>query len=160
MTEKHATPAETKNINPSVDVKITFCTHVGWDGVLVILCLLIVAGLYGYLTYLYTSYFNNFHRGLIWVFMLKGLLCILIALYYLICWKHIASTFEGKERKLQEQETPAAISNCFEWAKARYNSLQIFGKYFLWQLYICEISESIMQMLNIFTIYTCSLPVG
>ena len=113
LTEEHATPAETEKANQSVDVKITFCTHVGWEGVLVILFMLIIAGLFGYVTYLYTSYFNNFHREFIWLFMLMGGLFVLVAVYYLIRWKHIANTFMEEERKTQEEETDEADTTFF-----------------------------------------------
>ena len=46
LTEEHAAPGETKKATQSVDVKVTFCTHVGWDGVLVMLFMLVVAGLW------------------------------------------------------------------------------------------------------------------
>ena len=47
----------------------------------------------------------------------------------------------------------------FSKAKTRYNDFQIFGKYYLFQLYTSEIFESINQINNLFTVYTCSLPV-
>lgn len=159
LTEHEATAAETTEANQSVDVKITFCTHVGCEGVLVILFMLIIAGMFGYITYQYTSYFNNFHREFVWLFMVMGLLFVLVVLYYLIRWKHTANTFMEEERKTQE-ETEEAATTFFERAKAKYNSFQIFGKNYLWQLYASEMYESIIQTINIFTVYTCSLPVG
>ena len=97
LTEEHAAPAETEKASQSVDVKVTFCTHVGWDGVLLMLFMLIVAGLFGYATYQYTSYFNNFHRESVWLFMLMGLLFVMVVVYYLLRWKHIANTFMEEE---------------------------------------------------------------
>eukprot|EP00944_MAST-04C_sp_MAST-4C-sp1_P001012 g1012.t1 len=160
LTEEHATPTETEKASQSVDVKVTFCTHVGWDGVLLMLFKLIVAGLFGYATYEYTSYFNNFHREFVWLFMMMGLLYVMVVVYYLLRWKHIANTFMEEERKTQEQETEEAATTFFERVKAIYNSFQIFGKYYLWQLYTSEICESINQVINTFTVYNCSLPVG
>ena len=93
LTEEHATPTETEKANQSVNVKITFCTHVGCEGVLVILFMLIIAGLFGYVTYQYTSYFNNFHREFVWLFMVMGGLFVLVVIYHLIRWKHMANTF-------------------------------------------------------------------
>ena len=160
LREVNATPPENKKQQQLiVDVNITFCTHVGWDGVLVMVFMLIVAGLFGYTTYQYTSYFNNFHRDFVWLFMVMGGLFVLVVVYYLLRWKHIANTFMEEERKTQE-ETEEAATSCFEQSKTRYNSFQIFGKYYLWLLYTGEITESINQTINIFTVYTCSLPVG
>ena len=157
--DRYLQPAETEKATQSVDVQITFCTHVGWDGVLVILFMLIIAGLLGYVTYQYTSYFNNFHRDFVWLFMMMGLLFVLVVLYYLIRWKHIANTFMEEERETQEEEPEEAATTFFERAKNRYNSFQIVGKNYLWQLYASEMYESIIQTINIFTVYTCSLPV-
>ena len=53
------TPPEKKMI---VNVNITFCTHVGWDGVLVMLFSLGIAGLFVYITFLYTKKFQAWHR--------------------------------------------------------------------------------------------------
>ena len=98
MTEEHAAPAKTEKATQSVDVKVTFCTHVGWDGVSLMLFMLIVAGLFAYATYEYTSYFNNFHREFVWLFMAIGLLFVMKVVYYLIRWKHIANTFMEEEK--------------------------------------------------------------
>ena len=52
------TPAEKNNKKRKkriINVKITFCTHVGWDGVLVMLFSLGIAGLFVYITFLYTK---------------------------------------------------------------------------------------------------------
>ena len=148
LTEEHAAPAKTEKATQSVDVKVTFCTHVGWDGVSVMLFMLLVAGLFAYATYEYTSYFNNFHREFVWLFMLMGVLFVMVVVYYLLRWKHIANTFMEEERKTQEQETEEAATTFFERVKAIYNSFQIFGKYYLWQLYTLEICESINQVIN------------
>ena len=48
------TPAEKNNKKRKkriINVKITFCTHVGWDGVLVMLFSLGIAGLFVYITF-------------------------------------------------------------------------------------------------------------
>ena len=59
-----------------VDVKITFCTHVGWNGVLVMLFSLGIAGLFVYITSLYTKKFQAWHRPGVWVFMVFAVLWI------------------------------------------------------------------------------------
>ena len=55
LTEYEATTAETTEANQSVDVKITFCTHVGWDGVLILLFSMCIAALFVYITFMYTT---------------------------------------------------------------------------------------------------------
>ena len=75
------TPPENNNKKRKkmiINVKITFCTHVGWDGVLVMLFSLGIAGLFVYITYLYTKSFQAWHRPGVWVFMAFALLYVLL----------------------------------------------------------------------------------
>ena len=58
--ENDALPEKSKKPEQEiVDVEITFWTHVGWDGVLVILFSLGIAGLFVYIVYLYTKSFKH-----------------------------------------------------------------------------------------------------
>ena len=57
-------------------VEITFWTHVGWDGVLVMLFSLGIAGLFIYITFLYTKKFQAWHRPGVWVFMVFAVLYV------------------------------------------------------------------------------------
>ena len=68
----------------TVDVKITFCSHVGWDGVLLMLFMLVVSGLLMYITYEYTSYFKFFDRDLVWLFIAMSALFLMVIIYYII----------------------------------------------------------------------------
>ena len=75
MIQKIETPAKTKHKRLEIEqvvVEITFCTHVGWDGVLVILFSFGIAGLFVYITSLYTKAFQAWHRPGIWVFRLPS----------------------------------------------------------------------------------------
>ena len=47
-----------------VHVNVTFCTHVGWDGTLMMLFSLGTAGLFVYITFLYSKSFQVWHRPL------------------------------------------------------------------------------------------------
>ena len=75
--ELTAPPKRSKRSDTVVRVNIKFCTHVGLQGVVVLLFMLAIAGLFGYITYQYTSYFNNFNRDFVWLFMLMGLIYFL-----------------------------------------------------------------------------------
>ena len=81
-----------KRRDTNVRVNLKFCTHVGLEGVVVLLSMLTIAGLFGYITYQYTSYFNNFHREFIWLFILMGLIYFLAVLWFIKTWKKIADT--------------------------------------------------------------------
>ena len=74
-----------------VDVNITFCTHVGWEGVLVMLFSLGIAALFVYIVYLYTKKFQAWHRPGVWVFMVFAVLYVLLVVKCLCTWKKMAT---------------------------------------------------------------------
>ena len=72
--EIELTEASQEAPEPKVDVPITFCTHVGWDGAMLLLFPLGISGLFVYITFLYTKGFQAWHRPWVWIFMvLAGL---------------------------------------------------------------------------------------
>ena len=79
LIDKIETPAKTKHEQQEkldveeLVVQITFCTHVGWDGILVMVLSLGIAGLFVYITFLYTKGFQAWHRNGVWVFMATGI---------------------------------------------------------------------------------------
>ena len=107
----------------AVEVKIKFCTHVGWDGVLTMLFMMIMAGLFVYATYLYTYKFSNFRREFVGIFMTMAALFLLLVLYYIIRWEEIVGSIMDEQEEQQK-----ILTSCFQQAKAKYNSFQIFGK--------------------------------
>ena len=141
----------------TIDVKITCCSHVGWDGVLLMLFMLVVSGLLMYITYEYTSYFNFFDRDLVWLFIAMSALFLMVIIYYIIFWRKLVKKFTKEE---EQNNTEVDTASCFEKSQTIYNEFQVFGKYYLWVLYASEISESIFQLNNVLVVYTCSLPVG
>merc|ERR1711991_696139 len=80
-----------------VDVEITFWTHVGWDGVLVMLFSLGIAGLFVYIVYLYTKKFQAWHRPGVWVFMVFAVLYVLLVVKCLWTWKKMATAFTKEQ---------------------------------------------------------------
>ena len=109
-----------------VDVKITFCTHVGWDGVLVMLFSLGIAGLFVYITFLYTKKFQAWHRPGVWVFMVFAVLYVVLVVKCLWTWKKMATAFtkEQQAEKDKEQGERTRSRSAVERAK------QAAGKYF------------------------------
>ena len=57
------------NSSDNVEATVSFCTHVGWNGVLVMCFSLVMASLFIYLLYPYTASFRNFDRDYILVFI-------------------------------------------------------------------------------------------
>lgn len=142
----------TKRKRLIVDVKITFCTHVGWDGILVLLFSLMIAALFVYITFLYTKGFFAWHRPGVWVFMVFAVLYTLLTLMYLFTWKKIAKSFSKDKTGRRNQ----SFVGQFLQFKNRFN---INGVLFLWKLYLFEFIESINQIINLTTVYLCTLPV-
>ena len=48
---------------------ISFCTHVGWEGSLLLLFAVFIAAVHMYITFLYTKKFTAWHRDFVWVCM-------------------------------------------------------------------------------------------
>ena len=119
---------------------------------LVLLSLLVIAGLLGYITYRYTARFNKFQRELVWIFVVLVLIYFFAVLWFLKNWRRIAQDFTERAITGKEEQAQNALAEMY--AKTYIN-----GPYFLWKLYAIEVNESIMQIVNFFTVYLCSLPV-
>ena len=72
------------------DGKILFCTHVGWEGALVLLSVFGISGLFVYITFLYTKKFKAWHRPWVWVFPVLAAIYLLLGLWLSFRWKQIA----------------------------------------------------------------------
>ena len=83
-----------------------------------------------------------------------GLIYFLAVLWFTTTWKKIADDYTkratGRKKKSLAKNAVMAF----------YADTFINGPLFLWKLYIVEFCESINQMINFFTVYLCSLPVG
>ena len=112
---KKTPPEKKKTEQLTVDVEITFWTHVGWDGVLVMLFSLGIAGLFVYINYLYTKKFQVWHRPGVWVFMVFAVLYVLLVVKCLWTWKKMATAFtkqqqaENKENQGRQKRSKSAI---------------------------------------------------
>ena len=60
------------------DIKLSYCSHVGWDGTLVLISLLALAGLSLYLVYAYSAHFANFDRDGLFVYLILTILYVLL----------------------------------------------------------------------------------
>ena len=172
LTEENDTPPPKSNNQErlTVDVEITFWTHVGWDGVLVMLFSLGIAGLFIYLAYEYTFYFQNWNRSFVWLFIVFSILYVLLAFKFLFAWHKLAKQFtedQNKNSNVEDSEDEAASDVlCLESVKkvpkkikTFYAKTQLTGTLFLWKLYISELMESAQQCSNLVLVYLCSLPI-
>ena len=138
---------KSKREKEPLEVVITFWTHVGWDGALILFCMLGMSGIFLYITDVYT-YWNSryFGRKYVWFFPLMAGLYVVKLFLSLRKWKSKAVLFTEDETidrsKMTLLEQIVAIKNLF----------QIYGPYYLWKLYTTEMMESILQIHNLFQI--------
>ena len=143
------------------NIKVTICTHLGIEGILLLLLQFAYAGFYFYLMYEYSFYFKNMNRSSVWVFMFALIFYLILALYFTFRWCKIAKKdhFIAKGPDLGRRRKNN-VPPIMQLIKKLRSKLSINGQYYLYKLYGFEITESINQIVNLFEIYTCSLPVG
>ena len=153
--------AETKGgqESPIVSVNITFCTHVGWDGILVVLFSLCIASMFVYVTFVYTREFQVWNRPGVWVFMVFAAFYVILVIKFLWTWKKLAKFFTNQQQKNSQEAALKDIKEISGKARNIYKKCQIYGQWFLWKLYFFELFESTQQCINLITVYLCSLPV-
>jgi len=126
------TPPENKKPEQLIiNVNITFCTHVGWDGVLVMLFSLGIAALFVYITFLYTKKFQAWHRPGVWVFMVFAVLYVVLVVKCLWTWRKVATAFTKEQQadKDKEQGRLTRSKSAVERAKqAASNAKNIYEK--------------------------------
>ena len=131
-----------------LEIVITFWTHVGWDGALILFCMLGMSGIFLYITEQYTGWYGrNFGRKYVWFFPLMAGTYFVKLFLSLIKWKNKAVLFTKDETVDESKMT------LLQQIVAIKNLYQIYGRYYLWKLYTTEIMESILQIYNLFQIY-------
>ena len=80
------------------------------------------------------------------------LIYFLALLWLLKNWRPLQKTIQNVLEDEKEEQARNALAEMY--AKTYIN-----GPFFLWKLYVLEVIESIMQIINFFTVYLCSLPV-
>ncbi len=136
------------------DIKLSFCAHVGWDGTLVLLSFLMLAGLAVYLVKEYSSQFNNFDREGLWVYIILAVIYVIVSVYLFVKWKSIALDYTM--RATAHKSSLQKVSGLLHF----YRETFINGSYYLWKLYLIEFVEGVNQLINLFQVYLCSMPVG
>ena len=74
---------------PDINVKITFCTHVGWDGILILLFCASMSGGFIIITAIFTRGFTYMNREWVWVFIVFAIfyLLIIIKFFFKVIYK-------------------------------------------------------------------------
>ena len=85
-------------------ITVAFRSHVGFDGLLILLFTLVNAGLLIYVTYVYSNKFSTLDREWVWVFLVLALVYILLFIFSCVTWKGMAIKFaEESMRERKEQ---------------------------------------------------------
>ncbi len=143
------------NVPPQNGAQITFCTHVGWDGTAMLLFTSGVSGLFIWIYSKYTKSFQAVHRPWVWLFLVLAFLYLLLTILYALSWKKLANTY-SVDRPAEPGKGKNSISQKIVKVIFMFN---INGVLFLWKLYLLEFVESINQLVNLITVYLCTLPV-
>ncbi len=140
----------------NVGRQFAFCKNVGVTGI----CLFCISLLLGTCQLLiamqYTLYFQISRDG-VWLFVAFSILFLLLVVYHLIFWKHMAeeaiknATMGKKEKKKKEKKRKK-----FKLQKYIEN-FGFNGKWFLVKVYASEIIESCVQGYNLWNLYSCVL---
>jgi hypothetical protein len=142
--KKKKTNQRKKRANTVIHVNIKFCTHVGCQGVVVMLSLLGVAGLFGFIASEYTGQFNSLDREFVWMFIVIGLIYTIAFIWLAVRWKNVAKDYTKRATGLKRKGSKKNALFNF------YTNTFINGPYFLWKLYIFEFCESLNQLNNFF----------
>eukprot|EP00942_MAST-04A_sp_MAST-4A-sp1_P012028 g12028.t1 len=148
--------------SPHINVKVSFRTNVGWDGILILLFCASLSGVFILITAIVTRRFTYMDRAWAWIFILLAIFCLLIIIKFLYLWRNLAIRFtneQQKERNRRVQRSHSAAVRAANNAKNIYSNLQVNGSWFLWKLYFSELIESAQQCNNLANIYLCLLPV-
>ena len=138
--------------------KHSFCETVGYDGVCLLVFVLINAGLHLYVAYLYTIRFSNWKRPWVWLFALFAGFFIFLFAFCVVRWRHMATDFTKQLEKSIRVTEKGRLSR-LDLMQIAYAHWKMDGKYFLLKLYTLEIIESIVQSNNFISFFVCSLPV-
>ena len=142
------------------NVEMSFCTHVGFDGAFVMFFLLAVAGLFVYITFLYTKSFRAWHREWVWLFLLFAVLYSFLAVLYIFSWKQLVKNLfarlKSRNNLIKVKKGGVSIAKVIMRLRTDF---RINGTLYLWKLYFFEFLESVNQLVNLNTVYLCTLPV-
>ena len=116
----------------------------------------IISGLFVYIAYLYSVFFQNLQREWLWVFLVLAALYMAEIVSFLITWRKRAQQMTEEQSQTTEGVQAQSL---LEKAKRFYDSLQPQGYNFLWKLHASEFMETVTQAWNLTTVYSCSLPV-
>ena len=122
--DQTAQPVQTaKTEKQQIELKLTFCTHVGWGGILVLLFSALVAS---FIIVVITLYAKNgkWDRPGLWVLWILFVVYILFVVKCCWLWRKLANRFTKEHQTIQNRtrhRTKSAIKRVFKAARETKN---------------------------------------
>ena len=128
------------DITVSTEERITFCRYVGWNGTCVLALAAIISGLFVYIAYLYSVFFQNLQREWVWVFLVLAALYLIEIVGFVLTWRKRAQQMIEEQSQTTEGVQAQTL---IRKAKRFYDSLQPQGHNFLLKLHASEFMETL-----------------
>ena len=162
--ELQTMPATKKRQSKVVKVEIMFSTHVGLEGVSMLIFCIANAGIFMYFTSVYTKSFRFWHQRDIWLVVALAVIYTLFVVKFLLTWRNTADEFTELQQEIKANDgrnskNASKLSTCINSAKGLKENLEINGEWFLWKLYLSQLIGSSQQCVNLINVYLCTLPV-
>lgn len=138
--------------------KVSFCTSVGWDGMLTLCCMYAVSGAQLWIAYQYTGLFRSFNRWPVFFFFICHAAYFLTPTYMLCRWRALFTSYESQHWNDRESDIDDIVTNLCQSLQHTYRSTYIHRPRFLWKFYASEFIGFMIQAFNLRTILLCSVP--
>lgn len=127
---------------------VNFCNNVGCGGVMMLSFTLVLGIFHVWIYGIYTEWFTQERHG-VWIFMWFFSCHVGLVLYHSFTWR---------KRAKNANIPPKKPSTCLGKVRAFKHSFQVNGKWFLVYIFSCEVVETVNQIYNLISIYSCTLP--
>ena len=138
--------------------------RIGWGGTGVLLSLYTISGLQLFLAHQYSAEFRSFSRWQVFVFFGFAASYFVVATYLWSQWRPLSAAVE-RQRSFRVMVTSTSESHArstkqtvIHHAFRVRDLLKMRGEWYLWKFYIVEITGLVVQIINLRSIYLCTLP--
>jgi hypothetical protein len=153
---------------------LSFRKHIRFGGFIILLMILSIAVFHFVIFFIYANTFANnngfqvISRPLVWVFLLFSILYASGFIYIVVVWKKNVKNAVSSKYGIGEKENNRQSATFTSKIISKYNRLSSYymdnfdinGNYYLPVLYLSEVAESSIQLMNLFRLYSCALPIG
>ena len=140
--------------------RVSYCDAVGVEGTVPVIALLLLTSMMIWLCWLYSASFRTFQRPLLWYFLFTAAMYFATACQMLYKWRRETERNDKavRTRKSPDDRSSSTAPPLVRAVLRLYNQARMRGKYYLIKFYTVEIISMIITVVNVRTIYLCSLP--